>query len=798
MKEKKILEHVLVNLSVAASLGIAAAQTPPEGSPEQPQQQSGAPTAEPLVPTTDEDVDGERQDAQPSPPPAHPIPVEPVSSVPDTGNAQHEPSTGDTAFDYASMDLAELLNMEITTASKSAERATEAPGMVYVITKEDIRLRGYSTLGDVLKDLPGMETSEYYYSEQGTLVPVRGVVGNNKLLLLVNGMRVNPPGGEELMIRHDVSVRFADRVEVVYGPGSTLYGQDAISAVINIITQQPDESLRTLDAVGAYGLHNTIDAGASFGFKLRKDTDSPITVTGYATLRRSDLSDPAEQIPEWWANFQAQMATFEGRSADDKAVRHDLGYNLFGRIESDTASMQAWFRESSRSSSEGAGEGGNVPVLYFIDEAVWRDRSLVVEGAHKLQLTDALALYSALTFNRYEVDPDSRYVFPVPPGLYLDDFKYGISSGVSLEERFQYDIADRSRATVGFNFWHFDILPKVSVLGGADPDGDIVSQAGEIIYFTEQGNPDTEQRINRAIDLVYTQVGAYAEVSHGFTDHLRGVAGVRVDVNSRYSQVPVSPRAALTYNGIDERLTLKYIFSMAYVQPAPFFAHNVWDNGWQISGGNQSLSPERAMSNELNISWTDRNLIGGVSTYFNRLSNLLVPSHSELPQTIVAEAVYLPNGDSRRLAQSINLGSSQSYGLDLYGRFSMGIVSAWGSYSYVDYTQTFNGQEAGLQQLSRHNVRLGVTVKPLPSVSITPSLVLRSTPENLRETYNDVGISVETPHEINLNVMYSPLDELDIFATVRNVTNHHYAVRGSAGPAPQEPLSGFAGARFRY
>lgn len=83
-----------------------------------------------------------------------------------------------------------------------------------------LRARGYSVLSDVLRDLPGRETVEQYFSEVGTAVGVRGFTGNNAIVLLVNGMRVNPPGDEELMLRRDISVRGADRVEVRYGPGS--------------------------------------------------------------------------------------------------------------------------------------------------------------------------------------------------------------------------------------------------------------------------------------------------------------------------------------------------------------------------------------------------------------------------------------------------------------------------------------------------------------------------------------------------------------------------------------------------
>ena len=76
------------------------------------------------------------------------------------------------------MSLEELMKLDVatvTTASKKAEKATEAPGTVVVIDARDIQMRGYSNLKDVLRDLPGMETTEYFFSEFGTQVPVRGI-----------------------------------------------------------------------------------------------------------------------------------------------------------------------------------------------------------------------------------------------------------------------------------------------------------------------------------------------------------------------------------------------------------------------------------------------------------------------------------------------------------------------------------------------------------------------------------------------------------------------------------------------
>jgi outer membrane receptor protein involved in Fe transport len=733
---------------------------------------------------------------QPMPAPRPVVAHNPASSAsPDTTVTAPSPDDKATNFSEASeLSLSQLLDPQITTASRTAERSSDAPATVYVITKTDIRARGYSTLSDVLKDLPGMETTENYYSEQGTLVPVRGVVGNNKIVLLINGMRVNPPGGEELMIRNDVSVRMAEQIEVIYGPGSTLYGQDAISAVINIKTKGPAESHG--DVVGAYGLYNTVDGFASFATRLREHSETPLTFSGFASLRHSDLANLGKTNPDWWKNYEPLLGPI-GRYTDP--VRGDLGYSAFARLESKNASLQAWFRESQRSSTEGAGEGGNKPVLYYVDEAKWRDRSLVVEGQYALPISEGVALHSIANFNRYEIDPRSRYVFPDGKGgLFTHDFKYGIGTSVGLEEKLDVELGESTRLAFGVVGNNYDVIPKASVLDGAHPDGDIVSQAGQLTYYETPGGPPVN--ISRAVDLHYRGAGAYAEGSHRITEQLKAIAGVRVDISSRYSQIPVSPRAALVYSTLGDRLALKYIFSQAFVAPAPYYSYNVFDNGVQISAGNPDLKPERATSNEVNASWRANNLLLSLSGFFNHQSDLLITSQSEAPETVINPMVYT-NGDGtgmRRLTHSVNLGTSNALGLDLAARYNVSRFSFWSSYSLVDYKRTLGTVESGLQQVSRHNVRAGFTLSILQNLSVTPSLVYRSTPENLGAPYQDIGVSLKNPYEVNFNAVYTPVAFADVFLTLRNVTDHHYAVKGGAGAAIQEPISGFAGLRFKY
>ncbi len=783
-----------VSFALASPNAAQAAQDPGEAAAQEPatEQPAGAP--------------GEQPAGDPAAPEGEaPYPrIDPASTR--EPHLQGEvPATG-REWDITALSLEQLLNPQITTASRAAEKATEAPATMYVVSKNDIRAYGYSTLEDVLRDVPGMETVERYYSEQGTLVPVRGVVGNNKIILLVNGMRVNPPGGEDLIVRNDISVRAAEQIEIMYGPASTLYGQDAISAVINIKTKKPGDVVA--EAVGSYGSTSSGEGYASFGTNLREKSDSPIAITGFAQYKRSELADFSKTYPEWWAKYNTFL-TGVGNRTDDAAgpSREEAGLNVFARVEGKTASLQAWFRDSQRSSAEGSGEGLKNPVLFFIPEARWRDRSLVVEGQHALNITDDVTLTSTLVFNRYEVQPESRYVFPGgPTSLFLQDFKYGVGTGQTVEEKLDWTLSESTRFTFGVAASNFDILPKSTVLGGANRDRSIVEQAGALSYYTAldaaTGLPDpaSRQTVNRAIDLHYQQYGAYAEGSHRFMDNLRLIGGVRVDINSRFDATPISPRAALVYSPLTE-LTFKYIFTQAYVAPAPYFFHNVFDNGVQISAGNSDLKPETARSNEVNATWQTESLLVSGSGYFNQQKDLLLTAQTELPETVLYPMVYTDPTDAtqiRRVARAINLGSSRAVGADISARVNLGPVALRGSYSFVDFKRTTGSITSKLDKISAHNVRAGVTWTILQGLSITPSLVLRSTPVELPEAWKDLGVSLSTPYEVNLHALYTPVKNVDAYVLARNVTNNKYGLRGVSGPALQEPLSAMFGLRARY
>lgn len=691
---------------------------------------------------------------------------------------------GEQASNYFGMSLEELLRVEVaevTTASKRAEKTTEAPGTVIVVDKRDIRLRGYATLQDVLRDLPGMETIEYYFSEIGTLVPVRGVVGNNKIVVLVNGVRVNPPGGELFPIRNDISVRNAEQIEVVYGPGSTLYGQDAICAVINIKTQQPARS--GLDAGGSGGMNESGEGWATFGEIYDQGR---VRFSGHVRVADSDLTDLENDYSDWWAGYE-DVASSKGSGTDP--VRSDYGFNAFARVETDETSLQVWHRQSRRSSSEGF-----TPILGYVSEAVWEDMTTVIEGGHTLSLSENADLKSALSYSRYEIDPDSRYVYPSSDtNWFLDDFKYGIGSECSIEETVDARLGKSVHLLAGAVASAFVVTPKATIPGGADTDEDLSSQGGSFVYYTESGNEATRHEIQRVVTARYGTYAAYAEGSWQMTDTLKSIAGARITEDERFDENPLTPRGSLVWDAMP-RLTVKYTYAEAYVAPSPYFAYSPFDNGTLLCESNPDLEPEESLSHEVAFQYALANGTIGLSTYYGEQENLIIVADAGSEVNTVLETVYMEDGTTRKLVHTANGGESRSVGADLYGKFHFGSVSPWGSYSVVDYEEEIEDETMNLRGVSAHNVRLGATWAVTPKFFVTPSFVIRSRPQGVDA--GELDEELDTPWEMNLHANYKLSRRVEIFTTVRNVTDHKYALGGFTGDAvPQETFRGIVGLR---
>lgn len=143
------------------------------------------------------------------------------------------------------LTLSDLLNMQVITASKQSESSSDAPGIISVLTKDELERFGGTTLKDVLERVPGLIGSSVYMTDR-SMIAARGdqvMASSSHILLLINGRPVREV--EEAGIKSEMyesfPINIIDRIEVIKGPGSVMYGSDAFSGVINVITESMDK-----------------------------------------------------------------------------------------------------------------------------------------------------------------------------------------------------------------------------------------------------------------------------------------------------------------------------------------------------------------------------------------------------------------------------------------------------------------------------------------------------------------------------------------------------------------------------
>lgn len=150
---------------------------------------------------------------------------------------------GTDDFDLASTSLEDLLNIEVTSVTKTATRVVEAPSAVFVITSEDIRRSGYTTVPELLQMVPGVNVARFSASQWAVSVRSENSIFGNDMLVMIDGRSVYTPlfGGTYWDIQN-VPLEDIERIEVIRGPGSSVWGANAVSGVINIIRRRPGDA----------------------------------------------------------------------------------------------------------------------------------------------------------------------------------------------------------------------------------------------------------------------------------------------------------------------------------------------------------------------------------------------------------------------------------------------------------------------------------------------------------------------------------------------------------------------------
>ena len=255
--------------------------------------------------------------------------------------------------DFAAMSLEDLGAIKVPTvvgASKHEQKITEAPSSVTIVTRQDIQEYGHRTLADVLNSVRGLYVT---YDRAYTFLGLRGVnrLGDygGRTLLNINGHRINEPIYDSSFFGYDfpLDVDLIERVEVIRGPGSSLYGNNAFFGVINVVTRKGrDIGGSGIEAAASVGQWDTYSGRFSYGNKFTNGVELLLSGSYYESAGNPKLEFPAadgtgfpgavernhdgESARNFFASISYQGFTLEGLyGRRDKDLANGAYYAVF-------------------------------------------------------------------------------------------------------------------------------------------------------------------------------------------------------------------------------------------------------------------------------------------------------------------------------------------------------------------------------------------------------------------------------------------------------------------------------------
>jgi len=475
--------------------------------------------------------------------------------------------------DLLSYDLAELMNVEVVSASKELEPALLAPASVRIITAEQIRERGYLTLEEALAGLPGFQFRDI--AGFNSYVFLRGLPSqNNLILLLVDGVQINEinSGGFYAGAQHNLAN--VKRIEVVYGPASALYGTNAVSGIINIITRDPAD-ISGGEAGALAGDFNT--RGMDFSYGSSPGTGGP-AFSFSAAARRTDKYPlgGAAGDNNWSPGLENGE---EDWSFDGKAEYKSF---TFGAVVQDKLASIATNEKTAGTDLLDAGTR-------------WHIRFVNAYLRHLYAASPGWSVETRLYYRDSTVLDDTvTRVYSTVCSTCGQQGQYRPNGLTGLESRLTFRPLEALELTGGLVAEHEDVSKTFSTTYSGDP----------LVRPPSPGTPD--------MTCSYL-LSLYAQARYDLSPYLRLNAGIRHDRSSNYDTQD-TPRAALVYNR--GRLTAKLMYAEAFRAPRP------WD--YSYGAGNSGLGPEEMRSMELaGVYAFSQNLRMDASLYRNRLRGLL-------------------------------------------------------------------------------------------------------------------------------------------------------------------------------
>ncbi|RZU38176.1 iron complex outermembrane receptor protein [Fluviicoccus keumensis] len=629
-------------------------------------------------------------------------------------NAAAAETAAESRFDrLLSMDLDQLQNLTVSSASGVPESLRHAPAAMIVITADDIRRRGYDSLVEVLQDVPGFDVTIAGGTNYATAWQrgYRSPFGQ-RTLLLVDGVVNNELWSQAPDLSRQYPLQMLDRIEILYGPASAVYGANAFAGVVNLITRPA--SAASAKAEGQWQLR-----GGSFNTRTAegayRQAFGDLKIAAGARLFRSDdpgLDDLKGRrgfvSADWLANTDAWgpvlALSHNGRNLGgyyDPAADSSWLVNLDWR---DWKAGLFWWRATEGYGQEYATDHAQVNVPWS------RERShIYLEHRDPVRQDGALTTRLTLRQSREwgdwaEAEPDwhaGQSAFS-----YVSNSHWNSQSHAwSLEQKLDLPTDGDWRWLGGWKVERRTLAKAYSICGywepqaycPADPDVSPVGPEGFgpwVVHSTANAIPDAPDvpAVMSPDNRVYvTNRNAHLQGAWS-RNGWRASLGLLLDHHGVYG-THTTPRLSLGRD-FSADTTVKLLYGRAWQEPPTIQVYG----GWNGRNANPGLQPEKAANTELVLMHARRGWLHELSLFDARYSNAI-----------------------REVA--VNASGRHVQGAEYRGRFEREwLARTWSGYLYYTWTLARDDQhydaatgvwtdgEAAIGDIARHKLQLGIDV----------------------------------------------------------------------------------------
>lgn len=691
------------------------------------------------------------------------------------------------------LSLEELINVPIVTASRRSEVRDHTPAFVVVISREQIRERGYRDLADLLEALPGVDFMRGTRSAGFNNFSLHGYSGPNKLLIMLDGIRIDHPAGGRIALAENYPLYHAKQVEVVYGPAAALYGADAVAGVINIVTEPARDAghANVMLSSGRFGSHE-----ANFHAAGKWSEQLILSLGGHA--QRSDRAPLDRYYPAQFAAADAR--TFDGElvmpAEQREAFIDGIGSrSLYARLDVAQHLSVGYFTNTFHQLTS---TGDRPDTAIFTRDARWQTQAETAYARWRLPLADGVKTQLQVDYSRWELQPRSKYL-----NIYTrfedNGYLYSRADRRSIEQMVDWVVRDGHVMQAGIGYQSIRTLLAPDMPRPYDRS---LGVGGQGLLHP---NTDLPLSIDQAR---YRNTYAYLQLQSDWQHGVATMAGVRYDHHSGYGNT-VNPRIGASWR-INEQHLVKLLYGESFRAPSPEEALSSYGSfsgerdaaGHYIGTGfripNPDLKPERARTVSLSWDWRPRPNINVVTNVFHSNMRDLIVTHDASAQSQALAGAVLSDS-----TQKVNSGDQSQTGVDVLvqWRFKPGrgwSADAWGSLSLLDGERQESRDlvTRDLSYIARRKARLGTTLHYRDTWTITPALLWTDAVNTDRAHPSIAGARRATKGytRVDLNIGRHGVFTRDtsLWLRVENLFDRRYfAAHGSAGTTfvdmPQQP-----------